>query len=206
MPSIRSLAFVATLGFFVATPDAQAQSRQPWSVQGSALYTAQDLGEPAGTVGGIGFEGQVRRTFPRFSFGVGAQYSRHESGPDALGLLGIFVEPRFVPGVTMGRFAPYLAGRVVYLRGSLDSDLIEGGGSSSGLAFGAGAGLIYPLTRAINFDLGGAVLRQSLGNITLDDPSETEVEFPSFFGYVVKAGLSIGFESGASSAIRRLWK
>jgi hypothetical protein len=47
------------------------------------------------------------------------------------------------------------------------------------------------------------VLRQSLGNITLDDASETEVEFPSFFGYVVKAGLSIGFESGASCALGR---
>jgi opacity protein-like surface antigen len=205
MPSARPLVLIVALGLLASAPNAVAQSRQPWSVQGSVLYTAQDLGGEAGTVGGIGFEAQARRTFPRFSFGAGVQYSRHTSGPDALGLTGIFVEPRFVPNATMGPFAPYLAGRIVYLRGSLESDLIDGSGSSSGLAFGVGAGLIYPLTRRINFDVGGAVLRQSLGNITLDDANETEVEFPSFFGYVVKAGVSIGFESSASSALRRLW-
>ena len=31
-------------------------------------------------------------------------------------------------------------------------------------AFGVGAGLIYGLTRTVNFDIGGAVLRQSLGD------------------------------------------
>lgn len=206
MPSLRSLAILAALGSVTIVPNAQSQSRQPWSVQGSVLYTAQDLGGNAGTVGGVGLEAQARRTFPSFSLGAGAQYSRHTSGPDALSLVGIFVEPRYVPSTTMGPFAPYLAGRIVYLRGSLDSDAIDGSGSSSGLAFGAGAGLIYPITRTVNFDIGGAVLRQSLGNITLDDSNQTEVEFPSFLGYVVKAGLSIGFEPGASSAIRRLWR
>ena len=177
-----------------------AQSRQPWSVQGSALYTAQDFGGQAGTIGGFGFEAQARRTFPRFSLGAGVQYSRHTSGPDALGLTGIFIEPRFVPSVSAGSFAPYLAGRVAFLHGSLDSELLDATGSSNGFAFGVGAGLIYPITRRVNFDVGGAVLRQSLGNMTLDDAGDIEVEFPSFFGYVVKAGFSIGFESAASSA------
>jgi hypothetical protein len=94
----------------------------------------------------------------------------------------------------------------VYLRGSLTSDAIDGNGSSSGLAIGGGAGLIYPLTRTVNFDIGGAVLHQSLGNITLDDSNQTEVAFPSFFGYVVKAGVSIGFESRPSGAFRHLWR
>jgi hypothetical protein len=61
------------------------------------------------------------------------------------------------------------------------------------------------MTRRVNFDIGGAVLRQSLGNMTLDDAGELEVEFPSFLGYVVKAGFSIGFESGASS-VRSLFR
>ena len=203
MPMNRSVglfAALAALGVVVAAPNAVAQSRQPWSVQGSALYTAQDFGGEAGTIGGLGFEAQARRTFPGFSLGAGLQYSRHKSGPDALNLTGIFVEPRFVPNVTMGSFAPYLAGRVVFLRASLDSELLDATGSSNGLAFGAGAGLIYPLTRRVNFDVGGAVIRQSLGNMTLDDAGDIEVEFPSFLGYVVKAGFSIGFEPGASSA------
>lgn len=203
MPTTRSLVLPAVLAVLGAAPNAVAQSRQPWSVQGSVLYTAQDLGGEAGNVGGVGFEAQARRTFPRWSVGAGVQFSNHSSGPDDLGLTGIFIEPRFVPPVTFGPFAPYLAGRIVYLRGSLTADAIEGEGSSSGLAFGAGAGLIYPLTRRVNIDIGGAVLRQSLGNITLDDVNETEIAFPSFLGYVVKAGISIGFEPGASSGLRR---
>jgi hypothetical protein len=190
------------VGIVASAHIAHAQSRQPWSVQGSVLYTAQDLGGQAGTVGGVGFEAQARRTFPGYSLGAGVQYSRHTSGPDALGLTGFFIEPRYVPNVSSASFAPYLAGRLVYLRGSLDSDAISGSGSASGFAIGVGAGLIYRLSRRVNFDAGGAVLRQSLGNITLDDASQTEVAFPSFFGYVLKAGLSIGFESGGSSAMR----
>jgi hypothetical protein len=200
MPTLRSH-LAAALGLLAFAPMAAAQSRQPWSAQGSVLYTAQDLGGRAGTVGGVGFEGQVRRTFPRFSVGGGVQYSRHTSGPDALGLTGVFIEPRYVPEVSSSSFAPYIAGRIAYLHGSLSSDAIDGNGSSSGLALGLGAGVIYPLTRRVNFDIGGAVLRQSLGNITLDDANGTEVEFPSFFGYVVKAGFSLGFESRASSAL-----
>ena len=192
MPSIRLLVLSAAVGIAVTAPNAEAQSRQPWSVQGSVLYTAQDLGGNAGTIGGIGFEAQARRTFPKWSLGAGVQYSMHSSGPDDLSLTGFFVEPRFVIPVT-GPLNPYLAGRLAFLRGSLDAGALEGSGSSSGLAIGAGAGVIYGLTRRVNLDVGGAMLHQSLGNITLDDPSQTELEFPSFFGYVLKAGFSIGF-------------
>jgi opacity protein-like surface antigen len=201
MPTTRSL--VIAILVIAAAPNARAQSHQPWSAQGSLLYTAQDLGGTAGNVGGIGFEAQARHTFTGWSLGAGIQYSNHTSGPDALGLTGVFVEPRIVPRVAFGPFAPYIAGRIVYLRGSLTSDQIDAEGSSSGFAIGAGAGLIYPMTRRVNFDVGGAVVRQSLGNITLDDRNDTEVGIPSFFGYVVKAGISIGFESSASSALTR---
>ena len=202
MPNARSIALLAVLSLVSAAPNAVAQSRQPWSIQGSVLYTAQDLGGSAGTVGGVGFEAQARRTFPKWSVGFGGQYSTHSSGPDDLGLAGVFVEPRFVPAVTAGPFAPYLAGRLALLRGNLDAGALEGSGSSIGFAIGAGAGLIYPLTRRVNFDIGGAVLSQSLGNITLDDTNETEVAFPSFFGFVLKAGISIGFEGSKASAQR----
>jgi hypothetical protein len=182
---------------------AMAQSRQPWSIQASGLYTAQDLGGNAGTVGGLGFEGQIRRTFPRWSFGTGVQYSTHSSGGDDLSLTGVFVEPRIVLNTSLGGFAPYLAGRVAFLHAKLTSDLAGGGGTSNGFAVGAGAGLIYPLTRRVNFDVGGAVLRQSLGNMTLDNGADTRLEFPSFFGFVLKAGLSVGFEGSKSSSLRR---
>lgn len=186
-------ALLAMLAGVVAFSTAPAQSRQPWSVQGSGLYTAQDLGGSAGVVGGGGVELQGRRTFAAWSLGLGVQYSTHSSGPDELGLTGFFAEPRYVLPVGSAAFAPYLAGRVAFLRGSLTSDAVNGEGSSNGLAFGAGGGVIFPITRRVNIDVGGAVLRQSLSNITLDDANALEVSFPSFFGYVVKAGLSIGF-------------
>jgi hypothetical protein len=130
------------------------------------------------------------------------QYSKHSSGGDDLGLTGFFVEPRLVLNISAGRFAPYLAGRIAYLRGSFTSDVIDGEGSAGGSAFGAGAGLIYGLTRRVNFDIGGAVLRQSLGEITVDSPTPQPVKFPSFTGYVLKAGLSVGFESANQSGYR----
>ena len=196
-----------TIGFAVVTSllaatDVVAQSRQPWSLQASPLFTAQDLGGSAGTVAGLGFEAQLRRTFARWSLGAGLQYSSHSSGGDDLTLTGVFVEPRLVLNATVGPFAPYLAGRIAYLHGKLTSEALTGEGSSNGAAFGVGAGLIYPLTRTVNIDVGGAVLRQSLGDMTLDDPNTTVKTFPSFFGYVLKAGLSIGFESRSSSARR----
>lgn len=183
--------FAAATFLFAAT--AAAQSRQPLSLQASGLYTAQDLGGNAGTVGGVGFEGQARLTLRGWSVGAGAQYSTHSSGGDDLDLTGFFIEPRIVLNRQIGPFVPYLAGRIAFLHGKLSSDALTGEGSSSGTAFGVGAGLIAPLTGRVNFDIGGAVLRQSLGDMTLDDPNRTEIAFPSFFGYVLKAGLSIGF-------------
>ena len=171
---------------------ATAQARQPWSVQGSVLYTAQDLGGSAGTVGGAGIEAQLRRTFARFSIGGGIQYSTHSSGPDDLKLTGFFLEPRLVLDVGSGSIVPYLAGRLAYLHGSLTAGAIDGQGSSGGTAFGAGAGVIYGLSHRVNIDIGGALLHQTLGDITLDDANRFIVRFPSFFGYVLKGGLSIG--------------
>lgn len=199
--SILPVALVAGASAALA-PNAEAQSRQPWSAQGSALYTVQDFGENAGNVGGLGIEVQARRTFPAWSIGAGVQYSQHSSGGDDLGITGFFLEPRRVLGTAVGPFAPYLAGRLVYLRGNLSSDLLEGEGSTGGFAIGAGGGFIYGLTRTINLDVGGAVLHQSFGDFTLDNEIESSVSLPSAIGYVIKAGLSIGFERSAESGFK----
>ena len=192
MSTARSMALAAgLLSLGIARP-AAAQARQPWSIQGSGLYTAQDLGPPAGTVGGAGVEAQLRRTFARWSVGGGIQYSTHSSGPDDLKLTGFFLEPRLVLDVGSGSIVPYLAARIAYLHGSFTAGAVNGEGSSGGTAFGAGAGIIYGLTHRVNLDLGGALLRQTLGDITLDDPNRFVVRFPSFFGYVLKGGVSIG--------------
>lgn len=192
MSIARSIALAVGLGSLGVVTRASAQTRQPWSIQGSALYTAQDLGKPAGVVGAAGIEAQLRRTLARWSIGGGVQYSKHSSGPDALTLTGFFIEPRLVFAVGSGELSPYLAGRLAYLHGSLSAGGFGGEGSAGGTAFGAGAGLIYDLTHRVNLDIGGALLRQSLNNIQLDGPSRALIGFPSFFGYVVKAGFSVG--------------
>src|SRR5262245_37313915 len=101
---LRSKVFLALAGSTLAIATAGAQARQPWSVQGSVLYTTQDLGPSAGGVGGVGVEAQIRRTLPRWSLGAGVQYSSHSQGGDDLSLTGVFVEPRLVLAVSSGRF------------------------------------------------------------------------------------------------------
>ena len=189
---VRSLAFAVGLGLSVCAV-ASAQSLQAWSVQGSALLTVLDFPSNAGTVSGIGIEAQLRRRLASgWSLGGGGQYSKHSKGPDDMVLTGLFVEPRYVLNFSAGPFFPYLAGRVAVLHGNLDSGVAAGEGSSNGFAIGGGGGLTSRLSSNVNFDVGGAVVRQSLGEIELDNDAGT-VKFPSFFGYVVKAGLSIGF-------------
>ena len=200
MPTTRSL--VVAILVIAAAPNAGAQSHQPWSAQGSWLYTAQDLGGTAGNVGGIGFEAQARHTFVGWSLGAGIQYSNHTSGPDALGLTGVFVEPRIVPKVALGPFAPTSPAASSICEAASpptrSTPRARRADSRSAAARDSSSD-----DRRVNFDIGGAVVRQSLGNITLDDRNDTEVSIPSFFGYVVKAGMSIGFESSASSALRQ---
>lgn len=189
---IKGMAFGAAL--LVAPLTLAAQSAQPWSLQGSLFTANAKLG--ASTVGGAGFEAQLRFTpASAWSLGGGLQYTSHTSGSDKLNLTGYFLEPRYALDVGSDRFAPYLAGRVAIL--SQSSDLTYAGTqfkkvTSSGTAFGGGAGLILRATDRVNFDAGFAMVSQSLGDAKA--PGVT-FKFSSFVGYLAKVGLSIGFGS-----------
>src|SRR6185503_9130383 len=110
---------VLALAVLVVPTSAFAQARQPYSIQGSVLYTVQDLGT-AGSVGGAGAEVQFRYNPSRFSIGLGLQYSHHQSGDEELNLSGLFLEPRMAIDAGSDRITPYLAGRIVLLRQSCD--------------------------------------------------------------------------------------
>lgn len=174
-----------------SAPGLSAQSAQPWSVQLSGLAASQDLG--GSLIFGAGFESQLRYTPPSlWSLGAGVQWSSHTSGPDTLELSGIFLEPRYTVDIGSDRVAPYLAGRVAALRQSSTLQ-VAGDVSSNGGAAGAGAGLLFRASPRVNLDLGAALLWQTLEDAT--GAGNVQVAFESFFGYVAKAGLSIGFGS-----------
>ena len=179
---------VLSLAVLVVPTSVFAQSRQPYSIQGSVLYTVQDLGT-SGSVGGAGAEVQFRYNPNRFSIGLGLQYSHHQSGDEKLNLAGLFLEPRVAIDAGSDRLTPYLAGRIALLRQSCDFTAVPSF-SSYGSAFGIGGGLLVHINPRVNFDAGAAYLRQTLGDKTFSDGSS--VDFASINGYVVKAGLTYG--------------
>ena len=167
---------------------AGAQAAQPFSVQGSLLYTVQSFGSGQ-KVGGAGIEAQTRYNPSRLSFGVGYQYTSHSSGGDDLKLSGVFFEPRFAVDVGSRVVFPYVAGRATFLHQT--SDFANYGKfSTNGHAFGLGGGLLFSLTYRLNLDFGAAVVRQTIEEKKFSaGPPAT---FPAFTGFVLKGGLTIG--------------
>jgi hypothetical protein len=176
------------LGLLVLPSVGLSQARQPYSIQGSALYTVQEL-SAARSVGGAGVEIQARANPGRFSYGLGFQFSHHESGDEKMDLSGLFFEPRFAIDIGSNRVTPYIAGRLVLLRQTSEFSSLPKF-SSNGNAFGAGGGVLIRLSGRVNFDAGGAFLRQSFSDKSFDNGGR--VDFEPFNGYVVKAGFTLG--------------
>lgn len=185
---------VAILGSLTLSSGAAAQSAQPWSLQGSVLAAGQDIN--GGLVSGVGFEGQLRYSRGVWSLGLGYQTSKHTAGDESIKISGFFLEPRYAIDIGSSRIAPYIAGRVGFLKQSSElhdpdnptSELFTT--ESNGSAFGAGGGLIIRATSNINIDLGAAFVSQSFAEVR----GEGRVfQFSRFSGYVAKGGLSFGF-------------
>ncbi len=137
-------------------PRAAAQSLQRLSLQGSgaALFaTKKDPDFDSKTR--LGFEGQMRYTFGRWSFGAGYQRSTvfaFKGNALRMALSLGFIEPRYV--VTAGGgVALYLAGRVGV--GKLvcsQSGQCNTGGTN--IAYGGGGGLLFRLSKRLSADAG----------------------------------------------------
>lgn len=165
-----------------------AQARQPFSIQGSALYTVEQLGD-AGLTGGLGGEFQLRYNPSGFSVGLGYQFSHHASGNKTLDLGGVFVEPRMAIDAGSDVVTPYIAGRVALLQQTSELVTVPKF-SSKGTAFGVGGGMVVTLSRRINFDAGAAYILQSFGDKSFSTGGR--VNFDPFSGFVAKAGLTFG--------------
>jgi hypothetical protein len=128
----------------------------------------------------LGWEGQARYTFGRFSLGAGYQRSTvfafvEGNPPPTLQLSFGFIEPRFV--VAASRWvAVYLAGRVG--AGKLVSGAPDFNVGKTSIGYGGGGGLLFRLSSRLSADLGGQYF-------------EVRGDLPARYA-MVRAGLGFG--------------
>lgn len=189
-----SCAIISCAVMLIAGSSAAAQSAQKFAFQLAALSTSISVGSGSPSINGYGIEPQVRfnRLYVTESFGVslglGAQYTSHTRGSQTLKIAGAFIEPRWVPALGSATFFPYLSGRLALLQQSSDF-----ASSSTGAAYGAGAGVAIKLTPRLNLDAGVALVRQQFGDAAFSGTGGGTAKFNAFTSYAAKVGVSWGF-------------
>jgi hypothetical protein len=160
---------------------ANAQSLQRLSVQGSGAVLFATQSEAAyQSKRRLGWEGQVRYTFGRFSLGAGYQRSTvfaftEGNPPPTLQLSFGFIEPRVV--VAASRLvAFYLAGRGG--AGKLVSASPDFNVGKTSVGYGGGGGLLFRLNNRLSADLGAQYF-------------EVRGDLPSRYA-MIRAGLGLG--------------
>lgn len=185
LPMRRTLVVaVAALSTPVTAAVSNAQTAQPLSLHASAFATRLSFEDGSPASAGVGAEVQLRRTFSRFSIGVGAQFTQHDDLSSQLG--GVMIEPRMVLDIGTSWMTPYLAVRTGYVRVLNLADV-----TVQGLDLGGGGGLIIPLGRRTNLDMGGALV-QSLYRSTFNLNGSTINRRSNAVNYAAKIGLSVG--------------
>ena len=191
-------ALAATL---LAVSNANAQSRQFLSVQGSGLLTSLsgDAFDRLRIGTGVGGELQVRVNPSFFSLGAGVQVTRHSSTSQGLSnrmtLTGFFLEPRYAIPLDNRIVRPYVAGRIALLRQTTD---LEDIGTTflvkaSATAIGGGGGFVAKISDFVGFDFGVAVTSANFGTFKYRDTGiDSGLDAGSGVSFVVKAGFNIG--------------
>lgn len=156
------------------------QSLQKLSFQGSGAVLFATRKDPIyDSRRRLGWEGQARFTFGRFSLGAGYQRSTvfaFTEGPLTFALSFGFVEPRMVVFARRG-IAFYLAGRMG--AGKLVcSNPDECTAQKTNVGFGGGGGLLFRLTNRLSADLGGQYF-------------EVRGDLPSGYA-MIRAGIGLG--------------
>jgi len=167
MNRFRQLRSALTLaaGLSAMVRPAAGQSLQRLSLQGSGAVlfpTASDPDFDSKTR--LGFEGQLRYTFGRFSLGAGYQRSTvlaFVGNPLTLALSLVFVEPRYVAAAGHG-IGFYLAGRLGVGK-LICSESGECAPQENSFSYGGGTGLLFRLNRRFSLDLGGQYFGVSRG-------------------------------------------
>jgi hypothetical protein len=215
----------ALLSALLAAP-LTAQSAQRWSVQVSGLGVGVFGKAYDGLENGYGFEAQARVTPSLWSYGFGLQYSAHGLSGDgfdeSVGLTGVFFEPRRVFDIGSARVAPYMSGRLSYLRQSADLDVTLSrltrsaepvslslqqrratlALSASGFQGNVGGGVLVRMSPRVNLDLGATLGLIRFGDTQAEVDGEDAGTFEGTSGtgqnLLVRVGLAIGLGSGAA--------
>ena len=188
--------FALTLLSVSAVPAAQAQTGQPFSIQGSAILVVPGGSSFSDTQSGPGVELQLRRNISLWSVGGGVQYSRHDVGAEnPLTLIGLFLEPRRVIPLSNDRVAPYGSVRIALFRQSLSTQGTSS--SATGTQVNIGGGLLIAAGSNMNVDLGVTFGMLRFGSYSVNYAEGGGVSFPSSSGtnLVLRAGLALGFGS-----------
>ena len=192
---------MAVLGVLTLAPNANAQSRQLFSLQGAALLTSLqgDAFDVLRVGTGFGGEVQLRVNPGPFSLGAGLQLTKHSSTSQGLSnkvsLSGLFLEPRYAIAVSSRIVRPYVAGRVALM--SQKTDLGDLGGTlpvkASALAYGVGGGFVARINGHLGFDLGAALTSLNFGDFKYRDTGATSgLDAGSGTMFVLKAGFNVG--------------
>lgn len=192
---------------------AGAQTRNEWSVQGSALYAGLGGSPFSGIKPGAGFELQGRKKLNQFwSLGCGVQDTHHTmkslSGSENLTgsekLDGLFCEPRRLVDINSEHFFPYFSGRAAVLRQRLKSGTVTS--SARGFNVNFGTGMLVPVTGGATnyptlFEVGVSGGYTEFGDfITTAQGLTIEKRDPTGGGwnYVLRVGLVVGLPFGNS--------
>ena len=181
------------------------------SIGGGMQYLSFGGSDFEGTDGGMGFEANVM--FPAgkaLMLGVSGQWSTHNNDfSDDLTALGIFGEGRYLFRSTSGsKLTPYVGGRLGWAKGSQTISASEVGGSTgsadlstSGFAFGGGAGLMVALSPAVSLDVNGIIHSVSFGDThakgNIDGtPIDDDIPDSSAGGTAVQLRAGFSFKLG----------
>jgi hypothetical protein len=173
-------AVLAVLGH-ASVSGAHAQSLQRLSLQASGAVLFATQNDPTfESRRRLGWEGQARYTFGRFSLGAGYQRSTvfaftEGTPPPTLQLSFGFIEPRMVL-VASRSVAFYLAGRAG--AGKLVSKSSDFNVGKTSIGYGGGGGVLFRLSSRLSADLGGQYF-------------ELRGDLPSRYA-MIRAGLGLG--------------
>ena len=207
----RALVAAILAAGFLAQP-AVAQSAQKWSLQGS-LFSSTLIGDNPiyqNVEPGAGFEVQIRWNPSLFSLGAGFQWTTHtqnlfDSEPNVIDdpnttLNGFFVEPRYVILVGSNTIAPYVSGRVSFLRQATTAQFRTNDGpatlyaTAEGINLNAGGGLLFRLGSRLNLDVGATYGYSSFGDFVVEVEGQEFDRASSSTGQnlAVRLGLVLG--------------
>jgi hypothetical protein len=125
---------------------------------------------------GFGVQGLLRyTTVAGFAFGGGVHYSAHgvDGLSEKLNVLGIYVEPRYVARLQASNVAPFIGGRVAWVRQSMtvrwSPDWAPTRHAATGYGLGGIGGILFQLSPQIGVETAVTFYVLSFGDASVND-------------------------------------